>query len=120
MKSFDEFIKLSDDTLKEMLKKQGTHIPKNINHKTLLDYCTNKLHGIEFIHNDEKLIKGKITREFTPPKQVPAETCPSCTQQSLRKLRLPSNSQYHNYSHCSYCGLYLSPSEQKKPIEVKT
>ncbi len=122
MKSFNEFIKLPDNTLTEMLKKQGIHIPKKISHEQLLDYAINKLHGVEFIHNNEKENKGKITQLTITPKPTPGEICPSCTQPTLRKLKLPPNNQYHNYSYCSYCGLYQSPSEQKsqKPIEVKS
>lgn len=121
MKSLNEFIKLPDSSLKEMLKKQGTHIPKAINHETLLDYAINKLHGIEFIHSNEKESKGKIIQINRTPKPVPTETCPNCTQKTLRKLNVPSDNTYHNYSYCSYCGLYRPPPSEKtiKPIEAK-
>ena len=121
MKSREEFLKLSDDSLKDLLKKQGTHIPKIISHEQLIDYAINRLHGTEFINTDEKEIKGKITKQITIPKPIPGETCPSCKQKTLRKLKLPDTNAYHGYSYCSYCGLYQSPDEQKtkKSMEAK-
>jgi len=122
MKSFDEFIKLSDESLRQLFEKQKIYIPKKISHNDLLDYAINKLHGIEFIHNNEKEIKGKITLILPTPKPVPGEQCPSCKQKTLRKLKVPDTNTYSGYTHCSYCGLYLSPEEQKdynKKPEVK-
>lgn len=115
MKSFSEFSILPDEELKKLLIKNKIFTPNKINHDQLLDYATSKLHGIEFLNTHEKQEKGKIIKIFKLPKPIITEACPSCKQKTLRKLNVLNTNQYFGYSHCSYCGLYLSPKE----IEVK-
>lgn len=122
MKSYDEFIKLSDEELISLLNKQKIFIPKKMPKLQLIDYAKSKLHGIEFINNDEKQEKGKIVKIIVIPKAKPGTECPNCKQKTLRKLNVLDSSQYSGFVHCSYCGLYLSPNEQKdlkQPTGVK-
>jgi len=114
MKSLSEFIILPDEELKKLLIKNKIFTPKKINHNQLLDYATSKLHGIEYLHLNEKQENGKIVKIFKLPKPVLGEVCPNCKQKTLRKLKVLNTNKYTGYLHCSYCGLYLPPNEQKE------
>jgi len=120
MKAYNEFINQSDEQLQTLLTKNNVFCPPRIKHNELLDYAINKLHGIEFMHTDEKLENGKLIRISKLPKPVPTEPCPSCKQSTLRKLRTLETSQNKGFLHCSYCGLYLSPKEYSELPKSKS
>lgn len=114
MKTLVEFKKLSDQELKTLLIKQHVFYPSRIKHAELIDRAINQLHGIEFLNSDEKLENNKIIKIFKLPKITPGSECPNCKQKTMKKLKTINSSSHFGYIHCGYCGLYLSPSEQKR------
>jgi len=115
MRTLEEFEKLTPVSLKTLLAENRIFYPQHIHDNILLDYAKNRLHGIEFLYDNEEMKNGKITLKIkTAPKPKEGESCPNCLQKQLRELNVPESHQYHKTKHCSYCGLYLTPEEQKQ------
>lgn len=114
MLTFNEFKSKSDKELKELLTKASVFCPSKIKHSELIGYATSKLHGIEFIHEDEEIVDKKIIKIYRTPKNSPGTQCPDCKQNTLRNLKVKKPNKHAGYFRCGYCGLYQSPEEQKE------
>ena len=61
MKTVTQFNALSETELKTLLTNHGVFCPPKIQHDQLLDYARNRLHGLEFINDNEEKINGMPT-----------------------------------------------------------
>jgi len=108
-----EFVKLSDDKLKELLRKNLIYFPPRFKQPQLSDYALNKLHGIEFINDNEITKDGKLSIIIKEPKKVEKKKCPKCNQKQLTEFGVPSDHIYSGYMRCSFCGITLTADEYK-------
>jgi len=109
-----KLIQLKQPELESLLTKNKIYIPRQMSFEMLIDYCTSRLHGIEFIHNDEELVNGKITHIKPKPKPViPGEKCAACSNNAVRPLNVPKGTDYFGYKQCNFCGELFPPVEVK-------
>ena len=109
-----KLVQLNKTELESLLTKNKIYIPRQLPFETLIDYCTSRLHGIEFIHNDEEIINSKITHIKPKPKPVvPGEKCPACSNNAVKPFRVPKGTNYFNWTQCNFCGEIFPPKETK-------
>jgi len=109
-----KLILLKQAELESLLTKNKIYLPKLMNFDMLIDYCISRLHGIEFIHDDEELINGKITHIKPKLKHViSGEKCPACSNNEVRPLNVPKGTDYFYSKQCNFCGELFPSSEVK-------
>jgi len=115
MISHSKLILLKRTELESLLAKNNIYQPKGMIDESLIDFCTSRLHGIEFIHIDEQIKDGKIIQILQKPKPpVPGEKCPHCSNAELRFYNVPKDTAYYGFKQCGFCGIVLTPEEIKK------
>jgi len=118
MKTETDLEKMSTDEIVQILEsKTGIKLPAKIKTKRLyvLDLFKNKLHGIEYIRNDEEVKNKIIIKKERVAKKVTMKDCTNCkSKNSLWSQPLPKESGMEGSSWCSKCGFWEIPKKENE------
>lgn len=117
MRTNADLQKMKTEELVSILEsKTGVKLPKKIalKRKYVIDLFKNKLHGIEFIRDDESIKNKTIIHNLRKPKPVTKKDCPNCkVKESLVSQPFPKGSEFEGAFWCDKCGYYQLKGDNK-------